>query len=518
MAAEILNIVGTPTESIRTQIISAYKLTHAGRVPRLVFVSGNFNIIHPGHQRLIQFASEIGDVLIIGVNHDSMGGVYFPQGVRVAGMRELSLVDYVIPLQERQLLPLISALKPEFVVKGKEHEQGKNEELGSVAEYGGRLVFGSGDQKFSSLDILRKDFENIQYSNISQPDSFLARHGLDRGQLICEIGKTQGLKVIVIGDTIIDEYITCEALGLSQEDPTIVVNPIHRIKFLGGAAIVAAHAAGLGADVEFFSVLGQDPNAQFAIQGLDKAGVKHSLLEDRGRPTTLKQRYRAREKTLLRVNELSQRSIPREISAEIMTRLKTKIKGCNLLVFSDFNYGCLPTPLVNEITELCHKHKVMMVADSQSSSQIGDVSRFKGMKLITPTEREARLGVNDFESGLVVLIDSLMAKASAENVLITLGAEGLLIRGRPSDGNLKLPTLDKLPAFNSAPRDPAGAGDSLLITASMVLASGGNIWMASYLGSLAAAIQVGRVGNTPLTSEELLAELRSAYPNPGVAS
>ena len=91
----------------------------------------------------------------------------------------------------------------------------------------------------------------------------------------------------------------------------------------------------------------------------------------------------------------------------------------------------------------------MMVADSQASSQLGDVSRFRGMRLLAPTEYEARLATRDFTSGLAVLAQQLCAKADADQVFVTLGAEGLLIHGRQVDGGEYV--TDQLPAFNEAP-------------------------------------------------------------------
>ena len=146
-----------------------------------------------------------------------------------------------------------------------------------------------------------------------------------------------------------------------------------------------------------------------------------------------------------------------------------------------------------------------MAADSQSSSQVGNVSRFTDMKLITPTEREARFAVHDFESGLVILAEKLTQKSGAKNVVITLGEEGILIHAETNDKNKWL--TDRLPAMNSAPRDVAGAGDSFFICSAMSLAVGANIWQSSYLGSLAAACQIGRLGNIPLSPSELKAEL-----------
>jgi bifunctional ADP-heptose synthase (sugar kinase/adenylyltransferase) len=147
----------------------------------------------------------------------------------------------------------------------------------------------------------------------------------------------------------------------------------------------------------------------------------------------------------------------------------------------------------------------MMVADSQSSSQIGDVSRFRGMTLVTPTEREARFAVRDFEAGLVVLAEKLRRKAHARNVIITLDEEGVLIH---AEGEQKSDWLtDQLPAFNTAPKDVSGAGDSYLTCTSLSMAVGADIWKSSYLGSLAAACQVGRIGNIPLAPKDLKMEI-----------
>jgi rfaE bifunctional protein kinase chain/domain len=292
---------------------------------------------------------------------------------------------------------------------------------------------------------------------------------------------------------------------MSQEDPTIVVTPIHRDRFLGGAGIVAAHARSLGARVRYFAVAGEDETRAFAKQKLDRTGVIAELLDDVSRPTTLKQRFRAGGKTLLRVSHLRQHAINRELATKLSAKICEVLDDTDLLVFSDFNYGCLPQTLVDGVIAECQRRRVMMVADSQSSSQIGDISRFTGMDLVTPTEREARLALRDFNMSLEVLGDRLRAKCGAKNVILTLGAEGVLVYAPLShDGNWY---TDKLPVFNTAPKDPAGAGDSLLTCSAMALAVGANIWQSSFLGSLAAALQVGRVGNSPLTPDELRAEL-----------
>jgi bifunctional ADP-heptose synthase (sugar kinase/adenylyltransferase) len=150
-----------------------------------------------------------------------------------------------------------------------------------------------------------------------------------------------------------------------------------------------------------------------------------------------------------------------------------------------------------------------MVADSQSSSQFGDISRFKNMTLITPTEREARLGLRDFDSGLVVLANSLISNCNSKNTIITLGGEGVLISASDSEEGY---LTDKIPAMNNSPKDVSGAGDCLLVTTSLALASNCNIWESAYLGSLAAACQVGRIGNIPIKIDDIIFELNIELP------
>ncbi len=473
---------------------------------RIVFVSGNFNIVHPGHLRLLKFAADYGDLLVVGVNNQPDNAFPMPAELRLEGVHAVSFVDYGFLLHDRPE-EFIAALQPVAVVKGKEHENTANPEKQVVEKYGGKLLFSSGDVVFSSLDLIRREFRDFNASAIVKPHDFPERHGFEIGALKRELHAFAGLRALVVGDLIVDEYIACDALGMSQEDPTVVVTPVLNERFIGGAAIAAGHARGLGCETTFISVAGDDAAAAFAAESLQAYGVRSEIVFDASRPTTLKQRFRAQGKTLLRVSHLRQHAVDREIQRKYLDAVRRSIGVVDLLVFSDFNYGCLPQPLVNAICELCEERRIPMVADSQSSSQIGDVSRFKNMLLLTPTEREARLAVRDFDAGLVVLAESLRKKSNPRNLVLTLGAEGVLIHARSQleDGWL----TDRLPAFNRAPRDPAGAGDSFLICMSLALMAGVDIWGAAYLGSLAAACQVGRIGNVPLTIKDIETEIET---------
>ena len=476
------------------------------RAKKVVFVSGNFNILHPGHLRLLKFASEHGDFLVVGVNADVLAkeAVVVSEALRLEGIAAIGFVDFSFILSSN-ISDFLTELKPHFVVKGNEFKNTFNEEQGILEKYGGQLIFSSGDTVFSSMDLIRQELNPKHSINIQHAEDFLNRHKTKFDTLKDVISSFSKLSVTVIGDLIVDEYVMCDPIGMSQEDPTIVVSPIRRDLFVGGAGIVAAHASGLGANVNYFGLCGKDDSAEFARKKLKEYNVSYQLLEDESRPTPLKQRFRALDKTLLRVNHLRHHEVDQRLMDQLLSQVEEVIEGSNLVIFSDFNYGMLSNSVLKRLNEFGKVKSKMMVADSQSSSQIGDISRFQYMNLITPTEREARLALRDFNSGLVVLAEKLRKKSKTSNVILTLGADGSLIHS-PDSAKSRWVT-DRLPALNTMPKDVAGAGDSLLVSASMALAMGANIWQASYIGSLAAACQVSRVGNIPLDSRTLLSEM-----------
>lgn len=472
---------------------------------RVAFISGNFNVVHPGHLRLLKFAADVADFLVVGVLDLPNAATIVPVDLRLENIRSISIVNYAFRLTDSPA-DFISALRPAIVVKGKEHGNDINPEKAVVESYGGHLLFSSGDVVFSSLDLLRREFNEFSPHAVRKPREFPIRHGFDDQDIRATIAKFSDLRILVLGDVIVDEYIACDALGMSQEDPSIVVTPLLTERFVGGAGIVAGHASRLGVQSRFISVVGFDDAADYADKQLKSYGVETTLLRDESRPTTLKQRYRAGGKTLLRVSHLKQHDIEQALQQRVTDAVAAALPNTDLLMFADFNYGILPQPMVEAIATLAAAANVPMVADSQSSSQVGDISRFRNMLLLKPTEREARIALRDFNSGLVVLAESLRDRTDAKNIVLTLGAEGLLIHATSRQEEQGWIT-DQLPAFNTSPKDTAGAGDSFFVLSSLALIAGANIWQSAYIGALAAACQVGRIGNVPLTQADILREL-----------
>lgn len=455
--------------------------------------------------RLLKFASECGNTLTIGVSNQRPSDDVPTPEERADALREVGIVDHVVVLRDG-LETYLRETRPEVVVKGKEFETADNIEQAILNEYGGQLLFSAGEATYSGTDLLSRENEGISAANLFVPKDYLKRHGLSQLQMTNRIAAFSDLNIVVVGDLIIDEYVTCEALGMSREDPTLVVTPQHTDRFIGGAGIVASHAAGLGASVRFFSVVGEDNIAADAAQRLSNFNVQASLITDQSRPTTLKQRYRAQGKTMLRVSHLRQHEISRELQNKLSKEFDEVCMNADLILFSDFSYGCLPQDLVDRMTLSAKNNGAVIAADSQSSSQIGDVSRFKNARLLTPTEFEARLALRDQTTGLAQIGLHLLELAKCQSAFIKLGEAGVFIVSAPTTENEQV--SDRIPALNKNPRDVSGAGDSMLTVGSMALASGASTWEAAYLGSVAAGIQTSRVGNIPISASELFNALR----------
>jgi rfaE bifunctional protein kinase chain/domain len=470
-----------------------------------IFISGNFNILHPGHLRLFRFAKKLGNKLFVGIFSDKVAGVdaYIKENLRYEALLAHKMIDEVF-LIKKDISYYIKKIKPNFIVKGKEHENEFNIEKQCLEKLGGKLIFSSGEIVFSSKNLFRKETDILKKKDDIN-SNFNKRHKITKKKIHSIISDFNKVKALVIGDTIIDEYIFCESLGLSQEDNSIIYKSDHRKKFIGGAGIVASHLSSLGSNVELLTVLGNDQNKKFILDKLKNYKIDNSIIIDNSRSTNLKVRYKFKNNTVFRLSELSNFEINKKIQNRIFSKVKKLIdnKKINLIIFSDFNYGVLTSDLIIKITRYAKKKNICLTADSQISSQIGDITKYKDVNLLSSTEFEARTSLKNAKDGLVVLSEQLRLVTSNLNIILKLQEDGVFIHATNKDKNIISEyENDKIFAINKSPLDTAGAGDSLLVATSLSLALGNDIWISTLMGNFAAAIQVSRYGNLPITTDE----------------
>jgi rfaE bifunctional protein kinase chain/domain len=461
-----------------------------------VLVYGHFRAVHLGHLRLFEYAQSLGDSLIVAINTEnkSDADIDFSESMIKSFPLTLEVVKF------KKLQELLKRVNPDTVVRGREFRIGTDQENDLIRRLGIHLMFGSGSTHLSEADLA-----SSRVSEVSLRESF-ARYAMLKNFQANSLKKTlknfSDLKVTVVGDLIVDEFVACQSLGMSQEDPLVVSTPIDTTRYLGGAGIVSAHCKALGASVNLVSLTGDDEAASWAEKNLAGHGVKTDLIRDRSRPTVVKQRFKHSNQTLFRLTHYRPEEAEASLQEEIYNLTLKLVGDCDLLIFSDFSYGTLHPTLVSKILdEVRNRNGLMTAADSQSSSQVGSLSKFKGVDLVTPTEHEARLELRNDVDGIAVLTQQLAESLNTNAVILKLGADGVLLGGY-KDGN-EIMSTDRIPSANRRAIDVSGAGDSLLAMSSLAMASGCKLHESAFLGSLTAGIQVSRRGNIPIGMHEV---------------
>ena len=290
------------------------------REKKVIMCHGTFDIVHPGHMRHLLYAKSKGDVLVASLTADAHIAKanfrpFVPQELRAFNLAALEVVDFVVIDNDPTPIKNISIIKPDYFAKGYEYTRDglhprTAEEKTAIEAYGGEILFTPGDIVYSSSHIIETEPPAIATEKLM---AILAAEGLSMQDLHRAIDQLEGVRVHVVGDTIIDSYTHCALIGGMTKTPTMSVRYDKRLDFVGGAGIVAKHLRSAGADVSFSTVLGNDALAEFALKDLAAAGVKCMPIIDRTRPTTQKNAIIAGGYNLLKIDTLDNRSISERI-------------------------------------------------------------------------------------------------------------------------------------------------------------------------------------------------------------
>ena len=478
----------------------------------LVHCHGCFDIVHPGHVHHLEYARSLGDLLVVSVSSDAnitkgVNRPMIPDDLRARNLAALQAVDVVYIDHHATAVDLLSQLEPDIYVKGREYENSADprflKERDLVIARGGRVVFSGGDVIYSSTALI---------NSLSQTDAFedeklrrfRERYDLSANALTNLAHRFRDLKIVVVGDYMLDRYHFCEALGIAGEAPVMSLRSLRRDEYDGGAGVVAMHLATLGCSPTLVTSMATDDLAAAATLRLTSAGVDVRSINAR-RNTIVKERYLVEETKMFRVEEGGPAPLDSEMERQLGEILLEAAAGADAVIFADFGYGTLTRGLIERVTPTLRATVPILAADVSGAH--ADLLKFKGMDLICPTEREARQAVGDSSSGLGAVMSKLLRAVDAKQAIITLGKQGLVTfdwpESTPEDQRDRLRS-EYIPALSKRGLDPLGCGDALLATATATLAAGGNLMAASLLGAHAAAIEVQQVGNVPVTIDELI--------------
>ena len=473
-----------------------------------VLAYGHFNTIHPGHIRYLRHARGLGKNLVVALIGDGKNRYTFTQQERAEALSLLGLLMDCCCLKQMSWVKSLRLLRPSILVLGNEFKN--NSEIQSTLvqqqSLGGEVQFHAGDIHYATADLLTGSERDLRQQRRLSYQTACRRQGINHNQLLGAINAWGNTRLIVLGDTIVDQYAACEAIGMSAEAPVVVVRELESRNFIGGAAVVAAHIAALGAQCDLVSVVGADDTAKLVREELALQGIGDGLSTDSSRPTTFKKRYVVENQKLFRVSRLEEHNLDADVEDLVISQLKKLAPSAQGIVISDFVYGVV-TPRILEVVHLLaqQQYDLLLFGDLQCSSQVGSVTRFKNFSLLCPNEREARLALQDKDCGLEQLSQLLLKRTGSERLVMKLGSEGFIAYDRAVNG---VNISQAFPALSVNPLDVAGAGDSLLALFATGLASGQEMMPTAALACCMSALAVETMGNTPISADGLRSSLQ----------
>ena len=479
------------------------------RGKKVIMCHGTFDVVHPGHVRHLLYAKTKGDILVASLTADehivkANLRPYVPEDLRAINLAALEVVDYVIIDHEATPLKNLGLIQPEYFAKGYEYSSsGVNpktqEEMQVLETYGGEVIFTPGDIVYSSSALIELAPPKIATEKLM---TLMEAEGITFDDLNGALDKFKGIKVHVVGDTIIDSYTYCNMIGGMTKTPTMSVLFQKKVDYAGGAAIVAKHLKAAGAEVTFSTVLGNDVLKDFVLDDLKRAGVNVQTIIDETRPTTNKNAIVAENYRLLKIDTLDNRSI----SDKIVEQLKRQIADTKTqaVAFCDFRHGIFNRVTIPQLTEVIPKG-VFRVADSQVASRWGNILEFQDFDLITPNEREARFALGDQDSVIRPLALELHKRSNCGTLILKCGDRGIITYRTNSPTDFR--AFFNIETFADRVIDAVGAGDALLAYATLALVATGNDVIASILGNMAAGIECEHDGNWPVTPDLVLKKI-----------
>ncbi len=522
---------------LRADQLAALGEHHRASGRRVVLCHGCFDIVHPGHLRYLQFAKRQGELLIVSITGDDAieksDGMrpYVPQELRAESLAALECVDHVAIADGPTAEPVITALRPDIYVKGKEYEQSTHpgflREKELVQSLGGRVLFSSGEVVYSSSAIINSMGAQIAAQQMDESHRLgtcCQRWGLDSAGLRRTVtGSFVGKRVAVVGDALLDRYVFCDATDVAGEAPILSLRPIEESAYLGGAAIIAAHLRAMGATAHLITTVARDRDTTELLDALDRQHIAHTALPTRVSLPT-KMRYLVETQKLVKIDRAESQPLDTAAQRQLVAALRDLATGgLDAIIFADFGYGTITAALLDEAVPMLRPIVPVLAGDVSGLRR--SMLAMRNFDLLTPTEREARSVLGDFEESLPTVAHRLMQDLHLANLAVTMGRKGaVLFRPRETDPAQWFTSRlrsEHIPALAPYAVDPVGAGDAFLAAATLMLTTGASLPQAGYLGSAASAIAIQRIGNQPVTRDDLAAfltnrpELRTESLSPG---
>ena len=320
-----------------------------------------------------------------------------------------------------------------------------------------------------------------------------------KNRLIKALKNFKDKKILVIGDIMLDKYIWGDVSRISPEAPVQVVNVMKETFEAGGAANVANNVAALGGFPYMVGISGNDEAKNILMEEMRKKCINtEGIVQDKDKPTTQKIRIIGKSQQLLRVDYENKEHIHKDIESSILKFIEKNIKQVDVIVISDYAKGVITKELSKKILDLSKQNKKPIIVDPKPKHK----DFYKGVDLITPNNNESS-EMTDMEDGTTETVIQMGTKLLNElhtNVLITRGEKGMALFEKDN-------SVTHIPAKAKEVYSLIGAGDTVVATIALAMASGADLKEAAFLANIAAGIKVGKIGTASVTTAEIKGEL-----------
>lgn len=467
---------------------------------------GCFDLLHPGHIKHFESAKAAADVLVVTLTPDRFvnkgpGRPVFNEKLRMESIAALEAVDYVALNNWPTAIETVKIVKPDLYVKGQDYKDSKQDITGNIAKeedavrsVGGRIYF-TEDITFSSSSLLNAHFSPHNDQTRKYLGAFRKKYSSSK--VIEAIDDLKDVKVLVIGDTIIDEYHYCLPLGKSTKSSNISAAYLREEVFAGGVLAVANHLEQFAGKVELVTMLGKENPRQKLIDDKLSSSIGRKYFYRQNSPTNCKRRYLDRYLNikLFEVTFINDHHIEKELEQEVIAHLKKKIKDFDVVLVADFGHGFL-SPGIIKFLEASGKYLAVNAQTNSNNYGYNYITKYHRCDYVSIDERELRLPFGDNYGDLEKLVLQLKKITKAKNIQITLGQQGTMLYEKNK--------FNYTPAFATSVRDSVGAGDAVLSVTALCAFKKKSAEMVGFIGNCVGALAVQIIGNEhPVYKKEL---------------
>jgi D-glycero-beta-D-manno-heptose-7-phosphate kinase len=324
---------------------------------------------------------------------------------------------------------------------------------------------------------------------------------MTRDRLAALLDAAAGRSVVVVGDAMLDIYLTGDVERISPEAPVPVVRVRERKYALGGAANVAQNVSAIGARCELVAAIGRDSHGDVLRAMLDHIGADPGRLAEVGRQTTTKTRIVARAQQVVRVDDEDDTDLSSEELDGLLASVREAVGSADALILEDYNKGVLVPRVIRESMELARARGIPVVVDPKYRNFF----LYRGATVFKPNRREleAALGAAvDLEHPEA--LPEVFGRLGVDYLLLTLGEKGMVLLA--AEG-----VVGRVETVAREVYDVVGAGDTVTAYLAAILAAGGNASEAAVVANIAAGVEVGKLGAAVVEPSEVLEAFDSLH-------